>query len=226
MISVIIPTIQKTLNILELLVLTLSEDPLVDEILIINNYFGVPLKFNYPKMRVYTPEINMLVNPSWNLGTLLINNNNFVLMNDDLLVCDNFCSKIVTSDVFNAPDTGLIGYSPSFINNNIDPKNLTKPIINPNVVPSFELMKKYLNTGDWGITIFGKRDNYYHIPTDLKIIFGDNYLLYKNLQNNKKNYAITGLPVNHVHSASCKNHKFSPIVCSDIRNAEKYFKIN
>ena len=63
----------------------------------------------------------------------------------------------------------------------------------------------------------------YHIPDEFKIIYGDNCLLYKNIENNKKNYAITGLPSNHVHSASSSSQEFSVTFCSDIRNAERYF---
>lgn len=223
MISVVIPTVQKKMKILNALVSLLAEDSSVNEILIINNKPDSKLNFSGSKVWVYTPKTNLYVNAAWNLGISLIKNDNFVLMNDDLLVCKNFCSKIVASNVFNAPNTGLIGYSPSYINICKDVEMLSLPVVDENETPEFLEMKKYMGTQDWGITIFGKKENYYVIPDDLKIIYGDNYLLYQNLKHSKINYEIKSIPVNHIHSASSASSEFSAIVAADIRNSYKYF---
>ena len=71
-----------------------------------------------------------------------------------------------------------------------------------------------------------KKENYYVIPEDLKIIYGDNYLLYQNLKNSKINYEIKRIPVNHIHSASSASLEISAIVADDIRNSSKYFSNN
>ena len=86
LVSVIIPTIQKKLEILEELVEILSRDVSVSEIIIINNKPELPLLFNNEKVRIHTPETNLYVNKSWNLGVSLAKNNNFCLMNDDLII--------------------------------------------------------------------------------------------------------------------------------------------
>lgn len=226
MISVVIPTVQKKLKILNALVSVLAEDSSVNEILVINNKPEEKLTFSGSKVWVYTPKSNLYVNAAWNLGISLIRNDNFVLMNDDLIVCKDFCSKVVLSETFNAPNTGLIGYSPSYINNCGDTDMLALPVVAENEIPSFSEMKKYMGTQDWGITIFGKKENYYVIPEDLKIIYGDNYLLYQNLKNSKINYEIKRIPVNHIHSASSASSEFSAIVADDIRNSNKYFSNN
>jgi hypothetical protein len=79
-----------------------------------------------------------------------------------------------------------------------------------------------MGTGDWGSAFFGRKKNYYRIPDELKIIFGDNYLLYSNIQNAKINYQVSGLPFNHIHSQSSAAPEFGGIVSSDIQNSAKY----
>mgnify|MGYP004499304491 FL=1 len=225
MISVIIPTVQKKLKILKNLLEILTKDSCVDEILVINNKPDVELNYYYiPKVKICTPERNLYVNASWNLGISLIKNDNFVLMNDDMLVCDDYCKKVVSSEIFNDSNTGLIGCSNLFIKNVGDVEILEQPVEDSNNPMYFERLDKYLYTGDWGISIFGKKENYYTIPNDIKIIYGDNYLLYSNIKNQKYNYKICNLPVNHVHSASCKNPEFSSVVCDDIDNAKNFFQ--
>lgn len=216
--SVIIPTVQKTLNILEELLSILERDSCVDEILLINNKPEVPLNFSSDKIRIITPEQNLYVNPSWNLGIDEIRNNNFVLMNDDMLIGENFCGKIVNSEVFNSENTGLIGMAGSMI------KSFDALCKFSNANPEFTILKNHLGTRDWGISIFGRKENYYKIPDDLKIIFGDNYLLYKNKLDKKINYAVSNLPCRHMHSVSSASDEFSQIVGEDISNSSKYFE--
>ena len=114
--SVIIPTIQKKPMVLEKLVGLLDKDESVTEILIINNRAESPLEFESGKVKIYSPLVNLYVNRSWNLGISMIRNKNFLLLNDDMLPCYDFCSLIVNSSVFYLPDTGLIGISPASIN--------------------------------------------------------------------------------------------------------------
>ena len=224
MLSVIIPTVQKKLEVLKKLVQLLDEDTSVDEIFVINNKPDTPLElYHSDKLKIYTPESNLYVNPSWNLGISKIKNENFVLMNDDLLIGKDFCKKIVESDIFNSEITGIIGVHPaSIVLHEISCETLDIP--ESSNEPVFKDLTRYLETGDWGIAIFGKKKNYYKIPDDLKIIYGDNYLLYKNLMNNKKNFSVSNLPVNHIHSSSSASREFSKIVASDIKNSNKYFR--
>ena len=82
MLSVIIPTVQKKLEVLKTLVGILEQDSSVSEIFIINNKPDIPLNLSGSKLKIYTPEENLYVNPSWNLGVSKIQNDIFVLMND------------------------------------------------------------------------------------------------------------------------------------------------
>ena len=216
-ISVIIPTVQKALDVLNELIQTISQDECVTEILVINNKPETALDYDIPKVRVITPHENLYVNKSWNLGVFIAQNNNFVLLNDDLLVSKDFCGKIVNSDIFNDANTGLIGMSNSML------KRFNENVTFSNDAPRFTKLKEHLHTGDWGCAIFGKKENYYKIPYKLKIIYGDNYLLYQNKLAGKQNYAIANLPCKHIHSASCASPEFSSIVVKDINNSKEFF---
>ena len=225
-ISVLIPTIQKNVQVFYKLLEILKADDAVGEILIINNALKeFPDFVGHKKIKIYTPSENMYVNYAWNLGVMLLENEKFLIMNDDILCCENFCSKILESKILDQETTGLVGLDNAFINQNS--RETTTDISAPEIEPSSRLgfvpMSNFMGTGDWGSAYFGKKKNFYNIPMDLKIIYGDNYLLYKNLQNGKTNYKITGLRFNHIHSLSSAAPEFSAIIGADIKNSKKYF---
>ena len=222
--SVIIPTIQKTPNVLYKLVQILAADLCVTEIIVINNKPEIGLNISVSdKVKIITPKQNLFVNFSWNLGVSKIQNENFALLNDDMLICPNFISRVAESEVYNDKNTGLIGayYNDILVCNEAEFINYPKSYSNE---PIFIPLSRYFTTGDWGIAILGKKSNYYPIPDDLKIIYGDNYLLYKNLQNGKNNYYVSGFPFKHIHSASSGAEEFSSIILEDIANHPKYFQ--
>ena len=96
-ISVIIPTIQKTLEVLEQIIVLLSQDESVEEIILINNKIENPLDYDFPKLRIITPNENLYVNASWNLGIKESKCENFLLLNDDLLFGKNFTTMVCQS---------------------------------------------------------------------------------------------------------------------------------
>ena len=225
-ISILIPTIQKNVQVFYKLLEILKADDAVGEILIINNALKeFPDFVGHKKIKIYTPSENMYVNYAWNMGVMLLENEKFLIMNDDILCCENFCSKILESKILDQETTGLVGLDNAFINQNSreTTTDISVPEIEPDSKLGFVPMPNFMGTGDWGSAYFGKKKNFYNIPTDLRIIFGDNYLLYKNLQNGKTNYKITGLRFNHIHSLSSAAPEFSAIIGADIKNSKKYF---
>lgn len=223
MLSVIIPTIQKCNNILYQLIKTLVDDDCVGEVIIINNKPEVPLFYNHEKVTIIVPFSNMYVNPSWNYGKTLASYQDMALINDDLLVCRDFCSKVISSDVYNQSDTGLIGATNKYIKNITINGFSPRPVMAENESIIFEELPNHMNTADWCIAIFGKKQNFYTIPDDLKIIYGDNYILYKNKLAGKKNYYIQNCPILHVHSPSSASAEFLSIIVQDMQNQAKYF---
>lgn len=218
-VSVIIPTIQKNRAVLDKVVARLNEDDSVSEILIINNAQApMSVSNDAAKFKIFNMSQNIFVNPAWNLGIQNIQNDIFLIINDDILPVKDFVTKVIESGILDKKTTGLVGINPDFINQNdrTTTVNIDYPEENGCTL-SFVTMNNYRNTGDWGSAFFGRKKNYYMIPNELRIIFGDNYLLYKNLSNAKLNYQMCGLPFNHIHSLSSASPEFSAVISSDIQ---------
>ena len=62
-ISVVIPTLQKNILFLKNLILALEKDPIVEEIIVIDNSLK-GLEIESLKLRIITPAENLFVNPS------------------------------------------------------------------------------------------------------------------------------------------------------------------
>lgn len=222
MLTVIIPTVQKRLKILMKSLKYLQEDDSVTEIIVINNKIDEPLDLTaFSKVKLYTPEENLYVNESWNLGVELAINNKFCLMNDDVLFYKNFCSDLMNTNLLQSLTTGLIGINPTSIKNIEEAEDFDYPDspVPPTSIAFINMNDKYLHTDDWGIAIFGKKEDYCTIPNKYKILFGDNWLLYKTYLQGLRNYAIVNMTCHHVHSASSASSEFTAVVCSDISNA-------
>lgn len=230
MLSVIIPTIQKKMKVLAKLVNILKKDVCVSEILIINNLPEKPINLNIfsqeelDKVNIINPTSNLFVNGSWNYGLQICKNNNFALFNDDLLICEGFCSAVVNSEIFNKKNTGLLGLDTRSIEEfPFETEDLDFPNGNVSEI-SFSQQDRHMGTGNWGSAIFGKRQNYYSIPKDIKVIYGDNFLLYCNKKLGKINYKIGGMKVYHIGSSSSRASEVSNVVAADIKNSKKYLK--
>lgn len=223
-VSVIIPTVQKNLDILYKLVTVLAADDCVSEIMIINNGAkNLPKTFYIDKVKMFKTPQNLYVNGSWNFGVANASNDIFLIINDDILPVKNLCSLVLKTKILEKEDTGLVGICQRSINqyNIEDASKMEIPNGENHKLEFLELMD-YRRTRDWGSAFFGKKSNYHKIPDDLKIIYGDNYLLYRNKKRKKINYQISGLTFNHVHSLSSSAEEFSEIVANDIGNSKKY----
>ena len=225
--SVVIPTIYKKPSVLYKSIEQLSKEDIIDEIIVISNA-PCPMQFpQTPKLIALEPERNAYVNMSWNIGLHNAKNDNFLLLNDDILLPPNYCQRVVESDVFNDETTGLIGLHPNSVvlYNKNEVEDIEIPVEDEHKELIITPIERYEKTGDWGSAIFGKIKNYYYIPKIFQIIFGDNYLLYRNLANNKINYQVSGVKFNHIHSSSAASKEFSDIIDSDYA-AWYYFKEN
>ena len=218
--SVIIPTLQKDINILNMLVKSLIEDEFVDEILIIDNSLKGGLAYNSSKVRVLPVEKNLYVYPAWNYGIENIKNEYFAILNDDLLLSKNFFAQ-VSDFIKETPDCGLVGLESSTVidknDNDFDEYPETSILFFKSISDIHEEHNYY-----WGSAIFGKKENYHAIPQDMLIWAGDKYLLLKNTLQNKKCYAIYNTKIKHYGSLSSKNFEFDEI---KKRDAEAYCKL-
>ena len=106
--SVIIPTMQKNTKILLKLLKNISQDKVVDEIILIDNA-GKGFDKDILNVEKVVPVINAenrYVNPTWNQGVELAKNEYWALLNDDILVSDDFCTNVVSKI---KPSMGIIG---------------------------------------------------------------------------------------------------------------------
>ena len=193
-ISVVIPTLQKNLLFLKNLILTLENDSIVDEIIVIDNStkgFDIESK----KTRLILPSENLFVNPSWNLGVKEAKNDIIALLNDDITIPDNFCSKIASKL---KSEMGVVGYYEDFV-------EITEKVVEKPAETDITFKEIIGRPDQWGIAIFFYKSSYFEIPEDLKIHFGDDWLIHKNKIAKRQNYMILGQKIYHYSSMSVKS---------------------
>jgi GT2 family glycosyltransferase len=167
--SVIIPTIWKgeTLN---NLLINFYNCELVEEVILINNDSknskAIPL---HDKLIYVEPQKNLFVNPSWNLGVRMSKSNNIIISNDDILFdVDYFINSLIDVDknYINFKELGIIG---------MHSDNYKLESNSSNV--SFKSHGMSESTGGWACLLAFNKKNWTAIPEQLKIYYGDNFLL-------------------------------------------------
>jgi hypothetical protein len=165
-ISIIIPTMWKS-YILSSALKEYINSEFISEVILIDNEpsskFEVPIS---DKIKIYTKNENIYVNPSWNWGVDLSSNNNLIFANDD--ICIKNLDSLITK--FLDYDDCIIGLDYSKI-------NTTEEI-------NFEISEGHMCKG-FGCFFFLNKKNYFKIPDDLKIFYGD-VILYNSIKNRIK----------------------------------------
>ena len=208
-ISVVIPTLQKNKELLLNLIKSLEKDVNVNEIIVIDNSLK-GLDYSGNKLELIIPPSNMYVNPSWNLGVRSAKNDNVAILNDDITIPENFCSSVFEKMT---EDMGIVGY-------NIDFVKETQDILPPPKSDKINLIEIKNRCLHWGIAIFFNKSNYNEIPNDLKIFYGDDWLIYQCKKNRKKIYSITNQEIYHYGSLSSSAGSLNPIA----QEEEKIYK--
>lgn len=213
--SVIIPTMQKNTKILLKLLKNISQDKVVDEIILIDNA-GKGFDKDILNVEKVVPVINAenrYVNPTWNQGVELAKNEYWALLNDDILVSDDFCTNVVSKI---KPSMGIIGVATDSV------QTLNPDLVDNIFVESAKDLKlkvaKQRNLY-FGTAMFGSKKAYYKIPEELLIWYGDDYLFKMNNKKFRKNYNITNVKIYHLHSLTSKRPEFQGI----LKKEEKLF---
>ena len=210
-VSVVIPTLQKNIEILSNLVKSLDGDDSVSEIILIDNSLK-GYNNESKKLRVITPNENLFVNPSWNLGVKEAKEEIVALLNDDVTIPDDFCKKIV--EQMNS-DMGIVGFHRDFIENI------------PQVMPipdstALKLEEASGRCGFFGIAMFFYKTSYVEIPDDIKIFWGDDWLYTQNKKRKRKNYYIKNQLIYHWGSLSSTDKTVNPYSKHDSKLYRKY----
>ena len=160
--SIIIPTLLIREDILTKLLDVLVANYCVDEVIVINNNLARDFSHRSPKVIVHKPEENLFVNKSWNVGVEMAKNEYIGLLNDDILIGEDFFDIIFRLPLLNNPGIGFVGvhHTGDF---GIAEDDLSLPeqegsmywqSVNPKAL-------EY-----WGICILGRKDHYFPIPEE------------------------------------------------------------
>jgi len=199
-ISVVIPTLQKNKELLINLLSTLEQDKSVDEILLIDNSLQ-GLDYTNSKLRTIIPNENMYVNPSWNFGVKEARNDIVALLNDDITITSDFCSRV--AEEIN-PNMGCVGF-------NIDNIRVTHEIQQAIGGTKLCVEPSEYRGNHWGIAIFFYKSSYLEIPNDLKIFCGDDWIFMQSKKYNRQNYQISGQDIYHYGSLTSASKSLSAI---------------
>lgn len=202
--TAVIPTLLKNRDILIKLIESLLNDSALSEIIVINNseeYF----EYIHEKVRVIANGKNLFVNPSWNLGVKEAKTDYVALINDDIKIPTNLCSKIL--DKMNNKH-GIVGISKKYVVETRDEDNNT--IINIDEIvlndsKDVELQPISYRTPNFGVLMIFNKKDYVQIPEELKIYYGDDWLVYQATKNKKLNMVAEGQEIYHLGSLSSKS---------------------
>ena len=203
-------------DILSQLLENLYQDPMVEEIILINNCDlsdtipKIPLN---SKLLIVSKGKNLYVNPSWNLGVTLSSQDHIAILNDDILVPDKLFTGVCQLDF---DQVGILGACHPAIE---ETSTFTKFS-----VPSFEVCGVGIRTWGFGIFMAMKKVHYVKIPEDLLIWCGDDYLFHSIAAKGKMN-ALLIAPIKTKMSATSDDKIFDAIKNNDVELYNSKYKI-
>ena len=210
-ISVVIPTLQKNLELLNNLVKMLTNDNSVTEIIVIDNSTK-GYTYESDKVRVIIPKENLFVNPSWNLGVKEAKEDIVALLNDDITIPENFCQCVISQM---DEKMGIVGFHKDYV--------INIPEVMPTPASTEIVLEKATGRcGYFGIAMFFYKSSYIEIPEDIKIFWGDDWLYYQNKKRKRENYFITKQEIYHYGSLSSTDKVVNPYSKKDSRLYRKY----
>ena len=170
---------------------------------------------NSPKIKLLDYKKNIYVNPSWNKGVEEANNGLICLCNDDIVIDRLIIEIIHLLDISNCSGIDLIG---------VRGNDHHGFLINPFQMDTTKNLGLQ-NNGFFGIAMFLRKENYKPIPDDLKVWFGDDYLV-----RNSKN--VFTIPANRfrvsmastIKSLMKEGKEISRIINQDIQNWNLKYK--
>jgi len=180
--SIVIPTMWKPDN-FKLNLQKLYNLDFVDEILIISNDAPAFTDFG-SKVRVLQQESNIGVNPAWNLGLSESRNEDVVLLNDDF---DFDRQKFFKGVEKYKDDYAIIG------------------IFHHKELIQEEILSLAGRTHAYGCCMYINKANYISIPEQLKVYFGDDWLVTVNMLRGKKIGGLTNILTNDIQSITSRN---------------------
>lgn len=182
MFTVIIPTMWRAPGVFLQALNNYIESDFVSEIIVINNDTSKTpnwLDLRHPKVWNIAEDPNTFVNPAWNKGMRLANNDKICIANDDIVFDKRLFAKIYDRVI---PENGVHGIiSGEAIFNH-------PPTTDGNI--DFIAWKPWDNIHCFGQLMFLHKDNWKPIIPGLDIYFGDDFIFHNHLQKGLTNYLI------------------------------------
>jgi GT2 family glycosyltransferase len=161
MFSVVIPTMWRSERIVEMLPLLDANDYVAEIIVIDNDKESRPDLPECKKMRLLEQEENIYVNPAWNLGVKEAKNESICILNDDV--------TFDVEEVFSAAARVLSDHPSSCLG--------VHPLSYKEYNDSIKVAEGSAIGQGWGCCIFLNKENWVEIPDQIKIWFGDNWIV-------------------------------------------------
>ncbi|WP_448095537.1 glycosyltransferase family 2 protein [Ornithinimicrobium sp. W1665] len=135
---------------------------LVGDVIIINNA-PQSLVFQSPKVRVLQQDDNIYVNPAWNLGVESAHHDLLLLSNDDIDFSEGMLEW--AHHVLTLPFVGIVGPAEKALNSGRTGMLWFTPA--------------RVRTTGYGVWMAMRKASYVHVPDDLLIWGGDDWLFYR-----------------------------------------------
>jgi hypothetical protein len=155
--------------------------PVVGEVILINNAVSRTPEhsvLSHPKIKMYNQEENIYVNPAWNLGVSIAENDIVCILNDDVLVdlrvffeANDFVSKNVGVLSIGMP-TDIFKLHCGEPMENIVPREL---ITTGDIKITKPGEQEFNGHAGSGSLFFIHKENWIDIPDDFKIYWGDTW---------------------------------------------------
>lgn len=192
MISIIVPTMWKFPQFIGF-VNDVAKHSLVGEIIIINNNPNeTPSteQFQSNKIKIHTHGKNIFVNPAWNYGALLAENQKLCFMNDDIIFDLKVFDRVYP---FVVEENGPIGLSVNHCHEHfVDGMIRIEPF-----APG-------KNTFGFAILFFQHKKSYRIIPHNIELYFGDNFIFDSATWERKPILLIKDIFYYSPYSVTCK----------------------
>lgn len=179
--TVIIPTMWRCPQITIPFLAELAACDLVGEIIVIDNDSSKRIEVIPPKVTIYSPGENIFVNPAWNFGVEVSQNDLLCIVNDDIAFDLNVLEKLKP---YLTPENGVIGLCPG-------EKDFNQPPITDGMIDIIPWNGQH--TYGFGCLFFLHKANWQTIPKGLDVYYGDNYIFDLQLSRYKTNYLITNM---------------------------------
>lgn len=210
MYSVVMPTMWRATELTERMLTELTQYPLVDEIIIIDNDTSKTPDWDvlkHEKIVMMPQKSNIYVNPAWNLGVKFARNQLVAIINDDIVFDTDVFVKIRAKLLFEG--TGVMGIIAG-------EEQFNQPLTTDGSINMKE-WKKGDHIHGFGQAMFIRRDHWVPITDGMLIYFGDDHIFHTQLMAGRKNYMIYNIR----HETPCAQTTKDTSITGNIFAADK-----